>query len=60
MWYGEVLCDGAVVQVGLHLTFYYLHTLFPPSGPVPMVVSVKVLQVQDVSSEQILAGRHLR
>ena len=28
MWYGEVLCDGAVVQVGLHLTFYFYILFF--------------------------------
>ena len=28
MWYGEVLCDGAVVQVGLQEFIYVSHTVF--------------------------------
>ena len=60
MWYGEVLCDGAVVQVGLHLTFYFYILFFLHAGPVPMVVSVKMFKIQDVSCEQILARRHIR
>ena len=59
MWYGEVLCDGAVVQVGLQEFILHFTYGFPHAGPVPMVVSVQMLQVQDVCCEQILAGRHL-
>ena len=40
MWYGEVLCDGAVVQVGLQEFILHFTYGFPHAGPVPMVVSV--------------------
>ena len=59
MWYGEVLCDGAVVQVGLQEFILHFTYGFPLAGSLPMVVSVQMLQVQDVSCKQILAGRHL-
>ena len=62
MWYGELLCNGAVVQV-IQLKYFCISPVYNSicliSGPVPMVVPVQVLQIQDVSCEQILAGRHL-
>ena len=63
MWYGELLCNGAVVQV-IQLKYFCIspviyNSICLISGPVPMVVPVQVLQIQDVCSEQILAGRHL-
>ena len=56
MWYGEVLCDGAEVQVGFSdcIPFIYINL-----GSVPMVVSGEMFQVQDVCKEQILVRRHL-
>ena len=55
-WYGEVLCDGAVVQVGVNASTI-LSIILLLQGSVPMVVPPEMFQVQDVCGEQVLAGR---
>ena len=62
MWYGELLCNGEVVQV-IQLKYFCISPVYNSicliSGPVPMVVPVQMLQIEDVCSEQILAGCNL-